>query len=110
MMFKNDNFYLINPGIKNMTNLFFYLWMFLSFPIAISIIFSVPIYYLLKIKKIIYFILISTIVLTIEYFIYTYFASQLDLWNGIYNILIGIIFFIIFFHKTLKSKFTDIKN
>lgn len=105
MMFKNDNFYLINPGIRDGADLFYYLWLFLSFPIVVSILFSVPIYYSFKLKKLIYFILIGIIILSIEYYAYTYFASQLNLWNGIYNIIISIILFIIFFHKTIRSKF-----
>ena len=110
MMFKNDNYYLVNPGIKNAFNLFYYLWMFLSLPLVISIIFSVPIYYLFKIKKIIYFIFISVVVLAIEYAIYTYFVSQLDLWNGIYNMIIGVVLFIIFFRNSIKLDNFIIKN
>lgn len=109
IMFKNDNFYLTNPSIKDGADLFYYLWIFLSFPVIISILFSVPLYYSFRLKNKIYFILINILVLVFEYGIYTYFASQLDLWNGIYNIIISIFLFIMLFHKTILSKFKEYK-
>jgi len=110
MMFRNNNFYLVNPGIRDGADLFYYLWIFLSLPVFISVLFSPPIYYSFRIrmKKTIYFVLINIIVLIAEYFIYTSFASQLNSWNGIYNAIIGIIIFILFFYKRIRSKFTKI--
>lgn len=108
MMFRNDNFYLINPGIRDGADLFYYLWMFLFFPIIICILFLFPLYYSFKLKKNVYFILINIIILGIEYYLYTYLASQLDLWNGIYNLIISIILFYIFFYKPIRSKFTEL--
>ncbi len=105
IMFKNENFYLITPDIRDESDLFYYLWMFLFFPVIIFILFSVPLFYSFKIKKYPYFILINVIILGIEYCLYTYLASQLDLWNGIYNIIISLILFWIFFHKLIKEKF-----
>jgi hypothetical protein len=107
MMFKNDNFYLISPGIRDVADLFYYLWMFLFFPVIVCILFLVPLYYSFKIKKYPYFILINIIILSIEYCLYTYFASQLDLWNGIYNVIISAILFWVFFHKLIKVKFVN---
>lgn len=39
MALKIENTYLFNPGIRNGGDLFYYLWMFLSLPIIISILF-----------------------------------------------------------------------
>ncbi|KFF15715.1 hypothetical protein IW22_23620 [Chryseobacterium sp. JM1] len=107
MMFKNNDYYLINPGIRDSTDLFYYLWSFLSFPVLISILFSMPIYFSFNIKRLVHFILVNILFLIIEYLLYTYFISQLDLMNGIYNGIIGIILFGVFFYKTIRSKFTE---
>lgn len=105
MMFKNDNYYLINPGIRDGADLFYYLWMFLFFPVLIFILFSIPIYYSFKIIKCSYFVLVNLIVLGIEYCLYTYLASQLDFSNGIYNMIISVILFLILFQEPIKAKF-----
>jgi len=68
-----------------------------------------PLYYSFRLKNKIYFILINILVLAFEYGIYTYFVSQLDLWNGIYNIIISIFLFILLFHKIILSKFKEYK-
>jgi len=106
MMFRNNNFYLVDPGIRDVADLFYYLWIFLSLPVFISVLFSFPIYYSFRMKKTIYFVLINILVLIAEYFIYTCFASQLNSWNGIYNTIIGIVLLGIFFYKPIRSKFT----
>ncbi|QBJ88076.1 hypothetical protein DDI74_18305 [Chryseobacterium gleum] len=108
IMFKNDNFYLINPGIRDGVDLLYYLWMFLFFPVIGCILFLAPIYYSFKIRKWVYFILINIIILSAEYCLYTYLASQLDLWNGIYNVIISAILFWVFFHKLIKAKFINL--
>src|SRR5438105_180928 len=66
MMFKNDNFYLINPGIRNGADLFYYLWMFLFLPGLCMVIFSAPIYFAFRSKSIIFFILIIIAFLVAE--------------------------------------------
>ena len=108
MMIRNDNYYFINPGIRDNADLFYYLWMFLFFPILISILFLTPIYFSFKLKKLVYFVIVNIVILIIEYLLYTYLASQLNLWNGISSIIISIILFILFFYKAIRAKFAGL--
>ena len=86
MMFRNNDFTFIEiKDLRNGEDWFLYLWMFLFLPVLCSFLFAAPIYYIFKVKSIVYFILLLGLVFTAEYFLYTYFASQLDLMNGVYN-------------------------
>lgn len=106
MMFKNNDFYLFEiNSIGNGEDLFYYLWMFLFLPVACMIIFSAPLYFSFKVSHVVYFLLIAGAYLVVEYFIYTYLASQADLTNGIYNGIISVIFFLLFFFKPIKALF-----
>ena len=107
MMFKNNNFYFINPGIKSGADLFYYLWVFLFLPALCMLIFSVPLHLAFKSKKVIYFILIASAFLVIEYFLYTYFASQMDLMNGIYNGIISLLLLLLFFFRSIREVFNQ---
>ncbi len=88
------------------TNLFYYLIFVLIFIIFLILIISAPLYYSLKLKKAIYFMLSIILILAVEYLVYTYLASQTDLSNGIYNALIGLLFLGLFFHKHIISIFS----
>lgn len=103
MMFKNNNFYFINPGIRNGADLFYYLWMFLFLPCLCMVVFSAPIYFAFRLKSIIFFILIIIAFLVAEYFIYTYFASQTNLMNGVYNGILSVLFLLLFFFNYIKQ-------
>lgn len=105
LMIRNNDYYFINPEIRDIIDLIYYLWMFLFFPILMNVIFLIPIYFSFKLRNLVYFIIIIIVILIVEYLLYTYFASQLNLWNGVYNIIISIILFYLFFHKTIQSKF-----
>jgi hypothetical protein len=100
MMFKNKDYYLINPGIRNGEDLVYYLWIFLSLPIICSLLFSVPIYLSFRSKKMVYIVLSLLLIVIAEYFVYTYMASQTDRFNGLYNALISIVIFILFFFSS----------
>ena len=104
MMFRNNNFYLLEvSSIKNGEDLFYYLWLFLFLPVVCIVIFSVPLYFAFRVNNVLYFFLIAGLVLVGEYFVYTYFASQTDLLNGIFNAVISVLFLLLFFFRSIRS-------
>jgi hypothetical protein len=105
-MFKNRNYYFIRPDIRDGSDLFYYLWLLLSFPLLAIIALGVPVYYSFRIKYILLFFLIVLALLAGEYFLYTYLASPLDLTNGLYNAFFTILFFGLFFYKEIRVMFT----
>ncbi len=105
MMFNNSNYALLKVNeIKTGEDLFYYLWLFLFLPIVSIVVFTAPTYYLFKVKGIIYVILIACLVIVIEYFMYTLLASQANWINGIYNGIITVIIFLLFFYKPMKLR------
>ena len=102
MMFKNNDFRLLHfYNLKNGEDWFYYLWLVLFMPVLSMILFSAPIYFIFKTKKAIYFILLMSIILVAEYFLYTYFVSQLDLMNGVYNEIISLLVLLLFFYRQI---------
>jgi hypothetical protein len=100
LMFKNDNYALLKVNeIQNGEDLFYYLWLFLFLPVVCMLIFSVPLYFSLRVKKWAYFALIITAILIAEYFLYTWLASQTNLINGVYNGIFSLLFLLLFFRK-----------
>lgn len=100
MMFKTDIYTLVDiNSIKSGEDLFFYLWMFISLPALCAILLSVPLYYAFKVSKVIYFLLLLSIIFALEYLLYTYMASQLDLMNGLINEVIGVLLLFLLFYK-----------
>lgn len=67
--------------------------------------FSVPLYFILKIENKIYFILSMIAFFAIEYFAYTYLFSSSDKMIGIYNLIIGIVMFVLFYYKSIIQMF-----
>ncbi len=63
--------------------------------------FSVPLYFILKIKNKVYFALSMAAFFCTEYFIYTYWFSPSDNTIGVYNLAIGIIVFVLFYYKSI---------
>lgn len=63
--------------------------------------FSVPLYFILKIKNKVYFALSIAAFFCAEYFIYTYWFSPSDNTIGVYNLAIGIIVFVLFYYKSI---------
>ena len=105
LMFKNNDYSLIQIGnLKNAQDVFYYFWIFLFLPVTNIILFSVPIYFILRVKRIAYFILLLVVVLVAEYFFYTYFASQTNLMNGVYNGIIGLLLLYLFFFKHIEAQ------
>lgn len=108
-MIINNEFKLLQiNNIKNGTDLFYYLWIVLFFPILDMILFAMPLYFGLKSKKSLNFTFIFIIVFLIEYFIYAYFTSQkLINRDALFKVIISIILLGIFFYKSIRIKFTE---
>ena len=61
--------------------------------------FSLPIYFIFKVKNPIYFVFLISVILIVEYLLYTYLASTTDLMNGIYNGIVSVVFLLLFFYQ-----------
>lgn len=110
-MVKNNNFKLLElNNIRNGQDLFYYLWIILFFPIIDVILFSVPLYYSLKTKNKVYFVLSLLTVFSIEYLMSVYFTSQkiFDI-DVLVKVIIGVIVFLIFFYRNIFNKFRYVK-
>lgn len=106
LMFKNGDYTFVQIGsLRNCEDVVYYLWLFLFLPVLCNIIFSVPLYFSFKIKQGIYFILSLIVILVAEYFLYTYYASQADLMNGVYNGIISLLLLFLFFFKPISIIF-----
>ena len=104
LMILNNDFTLLNVmnNIKNGKNLFYYLWVILFFPIVDILFFSIPLYHILKVKKIILSIILVSIVIVIEYLLYVYFTTQkIYDRDATIKIVVSIILLIIFFYKAI---------
>jgi hypothetical protein len=107
LMVLNNDFTLLKivSNIKTGEGLFIYLWMILFFPIVEMILFSVPIYNAFKVNKFIIFLLIITIIMIIEYFLYVYFTTQhLFDRDAMIKTCISILLLVIFFYKKIPQK------
>lgn len=67
--------------------------------------FSIPLYFILKIENKIYLVLSMIAFFAIEYFVYTYLFSPSDKMIGIYNLIIGVVVFILFYYKSIIQMF-----
>lgn len=104
LMISNNSFKLLHIGyVKNGIDLFYYLWIVLFFPIMDLILFSVPLFFILRLKNYLYFFLGLLLVLLAEYFIYTYFTSQ-KVFNqdALLKVVISFITFFLLFYKSRK--------
>lgn len=104
LAFKHNDFYFFS--IHNMTE-FWYWWMLLFLPVTTLTIFIAPIFIMFRTQNRILFLTLFFIILVAEYFLYTYFASQADQMNGIYNAIISSVFFIAFFSKQFRRIFSQ---
>ena len=104
LMFKNENYALVSlDELNSFQDVFYYLVIFLTLPIVFSILLLLPIYKILKLRNLYYFIGAIIGLLIFEYFVYTYLASQSNFWNGIYNGMLTILFFGLFFYRSIKA-------
>lgn len=104
LMFRNKDYYFIRPGIRDGSDLFYYLWLLLSLPLLTIIVFGIPIYYSFRVKSIFLFFLLLSAFVVGEYFLYTYLASPSDSTNGLYNAFLTVLFFSLFFYKEFGFK------
>lgn len=70
------------------------------------IVFSIPFYFTLKVKNPIYFVLLISAILVVEYLLYTNLASTMELMNGVYNGILTIVFLLLFFYRSIFLIFT----
>lgn len=111
LMLKNGNYSFLQIGdIKNGEDLFYYLWLLLFMPIICIVLFSVPLYFSFRLRKIIYFVALISFVFIAEYFLYTYFASTSNLMNGLYNGVISLTFFVLFFYTSIGEMLSGNKQ
>ncbi|MBE0393814.1 hypothetical protein BJQ96_03687 [Flavobacterium sp. PL0002] len=104
LMFKRNDFSMLEANdIGN--KLLYFLLMMLPLSIVSMLLFLWPIIYSFKMKNLICFIFIINLVLLIEYLVYTYLASQSNLWNGIYLTIISLLFLGLFFYKHIILMF-----
>jgi hypothetical protein len=108
MMFKNSNYALIEiENLNSFGDLFYYLWIFLFLPIVCFILFYRPIYYSFSKRNLNIFLLINVGVLIAEYILYTYFASQSNLFNGMFNAIISLLCYLLIFRKEIRELFVE---
>lgn len=107
MMFENNNFRLLRfYNLKNGEDWFYYLWLLLSLPVLNMMLFSAPIYFSFRLKNIGYFILAIMAIILAEYFVYVFFTSEKHInMNGVYNGIISLLLFFLFFFKPIRSIF-----
>ena len=91
-------------------NLFHYIMSAFYFSLIFVSIFVAPIYFVLKLKKAIYFLFFISLFLVVEYFVYTYLASEADKMNGVYNGIVSILFLFLFFFKHIRSLFDNVSQ
>ncbi len=107
LMIANNDFTMLKGifHIKNGKDLFYYLWIVLVFPILDIVFFSLPIYYSLKKKKIWLSVIFACFI--IEYLLFVYSKKNILNIDAAVNFIISVILLLLFFYKTIRSKFTE---
>lgn len=80
-----------------------YVLYILFYMFFIILLFTGPIYLIFRIRSKVYFILSIISFFCIEYFVYTYLSSPSNKVNGVYNLLIGVVVFVLFFRRQIAS-------
>jgi hypothetical protein len=107
LMFKNGDYTLIKINeIKSTGDLFYYCWLFFSLPTIMSIIFVPAVLLVFKYSRSYYFFVAILGILGLEYLLYTYLASQLNPFNGLFILVISIVLGFLFFYKNIKKSFS----
>src|SRR5687767_15067742 len=83
--------------LKTTADFLFYLYIFLFFPITTLIFLTWPLFYTFKLSKIWAIFSIWIVVFGLEFIWYTFMASENNLYNGLFNFLISVLVFCIFF-------------
>ncbi len=104
LMIKNRDYKLLEQqNLLGGHSLTYFVFIMLPLPILSLLLFGLPTYYSFKVKNILGFIILINCVLLAEYFLYTYLASQENLWNGIYLAIISILVIALFFYRHIIS-------
>lgn len=100
----NQNAYLYSIyEIETSADLFYYLWLFLFFPICMFLVSGLPILHATKKNGRILFMSVSVSVLAFEYVFYTMMASTSNFYNGAINLLCSVLVFVALFYARLKA-------
>jgi hypothetical protein len=115
LAFIGDRFKLLvinNSGNRRelFSNTVYYLSYIMIFTVLGILILSGPIYFVLKVKSAICFVLLISGALVGEYCLYTGLASTSNLMNGVYNGIISILFLLIFFYRHITLIFSRQEN
>ena len=104
LMISNNDFRILQlSNVKNGLDLFYFLWILLFFPIIDIILFSVPLFYVFRIKNYLYFFAIFLVIMSAEYFIYAYFTSQKAInQDASLKVLVSFMTLFLFFYKRIK--------
>lgn len=103
LMLLNNNYSFIRiDKLRTATDIFYYLFLFSFLPVVMTVLLTLPLYFSFKIRNHFGFAIIFIAILVLEYFLYTYLASQTNALNGFYNALISIIVFAVLFHKRIR--------
>lgn len=105
MMFKNNDFKIFEiDNLRQGHTLTYFIFIMLPLPIVSMILFSIPLFFLLKLRNIIYIVVSLFIFLLADYFVYVILTSRnfIDL-NGFYSGVISLLFFFLFFYKYFKT-------
>src|SRR5262245_28384040 len=99
---KTNNYFFFK--FSNM-NEFMYWWLLLALPVFCFLIFCIPIYFILQTESKIIFVVFLFLILISEYLLYTYLASPINLLNGVFNEVFGLLLFCMIFFKQIKHLF-----
>ena len=113
MAFSNHRFETIVVSVSEnnyelFVNTIHYVIYILISVLPLIFVFSIPIYFIFRLKKVIYILLLIVLTILSEYFIYVYlYTSQTHInINGVYNGIIGILLFVLFFRRYINSLIT----
>lgn len=105
MMFKNQDYTLISIfKLKTFVGWLYYLYLFLSLPIAYSMLFIVMLHYAITAKNLWKCISVLTVIFGLEYVVYTAMASSSNYFTGLYNAVLSAGVLWLFFYKSVRSK------
>lgn len=82
--------------------------LYILFYVAFLVLFfCAPLYYILQIKRGLYFLALLILFYVVEFYVYSYLFSSSDKSPSIYNTIIGLIFLNLFFYKQIQIKFVS---
>ncbi len=106
LMFFQNNFWILKISeFKDLAEWVYLAFILLLLPVIVMLLCYWPIYFALKQKVFVRFLIIVFFCFVGEYFVYVYFTSQRHVdWYGILNVLMSIGFLALFFYKIIISR------